>query len=106
MTLFQTNLAGANLDGASFAGSTLAEVDLRGAILDRAVFYRALLLGTNLQGAMNLTSQQLVEADTLYRTRLAPRLKEEIERDHPELLEKPEESLRRRIDPQYLWLLE
>jgi hypothetical protein len=58
--------------------------------LQGAKLRRADLRGANLQGAMNITSDQLCKAKTLYEAQLDPELREIVKKEYPELLVKPQ----------------
>ncbi len=95
-------LAGANLQGAALSFTNLQEADLhsanlQGADLSFANFELTLLEDANLQGAdlsmaKNLSVDQLLEAETLYKAQLPDKMQEEIKQQKPELLEKPEDK--------------
>jgi Pentapeptide repeats (8 copies) len=92
-----TSLEGALLTGAHIEDATLMHTHLEGAILTNAHLKRAVLIGTcldgadltgaNLEGVWGLTVEQLASVKTLYRARLDPPLLEQIQQQHPHLLE-------------------
>ena len=88
----------AHLEGANLAGA-----DLRGAYLGLADFRGANLWGANLEGAHTLTVEQLATVKTLYDAHLDPPLLEQIRRQYPHLLEKPQDQRGRPLSEK-LWL--
>ena len=65
--LFKADLREANLSGANLTGAILSAVDLRGAIVSSTIFDNAVLSGTdlrgvNLEGAIGLSTDQVIEA--------------------------------------------
>jgi hypothetical protein len=59
------------------------------------LLYKLLLWGANLEGAKNLTVEQLSTVKTLYDAHLDPPLLEQIRRRYPHLLEKPQGQVAR-----------
>jgi hypothetical protein len=70
----------------------LAEANLREADLARADLRGANPWGANLEGAKTLMVEQLATVKTLYDARLDPPLGEQIQRQYPHLLEKPQDQ--------------
>jgi Pentapeptide repeats (8 copies) len=77
LNLAQTDLRGAYLPGAQLQGADLRGAQLRGAHLAHA----------QLEGARDLTVEQLSIVNTLYRAQLDPPLQEQIQQQYPQLLE-------------------
>jgi uncharacterized protein YjbI with pentapeptide repeats len=90
--LAEANLREADLGGARLEGANLAGADLRGAYLARADLRGANPWGANLEGAKTLMVEQLATVKTLYDARLDPPLGEQIQRQYPHLLEKPQDQ--------------
>jgi uncharacterized protein YjbI with pentapeptide repeats len=100
---FEANLQGANLFQANFQDAKLEDANLQGANLSQANFQNAKLRNANLRGAnvreanfqgaylgaTRLTEEQIYSVKTLYKAELDPWLKEKIEKERPDLLEKP-----------------
>jgi hypothetical protein len=80
------DLRGAQLQGADLRAARLEKADLRAARLEKAD-----LRSTRLEGATNLTVAQLSTVKTLYQAQLDPPLREQIQQQSPQLLEKPRE---------------
>jgi hypothetical protein len=92
VALARANLREADLRGTRREGAHLAGADLRGAYLARADLRGANLWGANLEGAKILTVEQLATVKTLYDAPLDPPLREQIQRQYPHLLEKPQDQ--------------
>ena len=77
-----TNLEEAILCEANLHGADLKDTNLNGANLEEA----------DLHCVKNLTIEQLSKVKTLYKAKLDPELREQIEKDYPHLLKEPKES--------------
>jgi uncharacterized protein YjbI with pentapeptide repeats len=77
----------AKLEKASLYGANLEKADLLEANINRAI-----LLQTRLKGALHLSINQLSQATTLYKAELDNDLREQVEKDYPYLLKRPESS--------------
>lgn len=73
--LIKANLKNANLEGADLSGTVLAEADLSGADLKDTELYETWLNSANLEGALNLTPEQLEDANIDQNTRLPDYIK-------------------------------
>jgi uncharacterized protein YjbI with pentapeptide repeats len=90
--LKKTNFARAHLEGVNLWKAHLQGASLVGAYLKGANLERADLSGANLEVAKNLTLQQLATVRTLFDARLDAPLLEQIQRQYPHLLEKPQDQ--------------
>jgi hypothetical protein len=79
-------LIGANLTKADLSGADLSRTNLTKAILSGAKLSRAKLSWAGLSAAENITAKQLLEAATLYRTKMDADILKEIKEKKPELL--------------------
>jgi uncharacterized protein YjbI with pentapeptide repeats len=96
------NLEGTDLStiiatGASFYSANLKGVDLRGADLTRTNWRLTTLTGATLDkadltGARNLKPSQLAEARSLHEATIDGALRQELEEQHPKLIESLNES--------------
>jgi len=91
-SLFHVNIQGANLMCARFQEADLTGSNLHGANFRYADLQGANLSRANLQGAINLTVEQLSNVKTLYEAKLDSDLMEQIEENYPHLLEQLEEE--------------
>jgi len=99
--LMEAGLMEADLHGATLVKANLKEADLRGADLRGAILERAILEGADLRGAIlegaNLelarywSVDQICKARSLYRAKLHPALKKQINEKCPVLLKKPQQ---------------
>ena len=80
----QRNFSEYNLSGADLSNADLSNADLRGADLQGAD-----LRGVDLHEAKNLTINQLAVVKTLYKAKLDPNLRKQIEEKYPHLLKMP-----------------
>ena len=87
-TLFST----ADLTYAIFSEADLEEAEFNGANLENASFREANLKGANLEGAKNLTINQLSKAKTLYNAKLDPELEKTLKENYPHLFNKPKDG--------------
>jgi hypothetical protein len=97
--LYEAKLGGANLYEASFYEANLSRANLSVTNLYKASFYEANLSEANLSEAnlyktdlrktKNLTIEQLSKVKTLYKAKLDPDIKKQIEEKYPDLLKKP-----------------
>lgn len=91
------NLKGAEFWGANLKGTLLREANLEGANLmeanlEGAILMYATLKGANLEGARNLTIDQLSKVKTLYNAKLDPELEKPLREKYPALFEKPKDE--------------
>ncbi len=105
------SFCGASFDDASFVGTDLSEADMSHSVCDGTIFNHAVCVGTwfkevTFKGASfigtdlseanfresNITAEQLLEAKTLYKAKLPDAVREEIMRERPRLLDKPDED--------------
>jgi hypothetical protein len=94
------NIRRLNREGAApetLKNAYLTETDLKGTDLSETSVHKADLSGANLRGAdlrgiRNAAASTFAEAETLFKARLDPDLKSEIETEYPELLEPYVES--------------
>ncbi len=82
----------ANLEKTSLVNANLQNAILLGADLREAYLREVDFQGANLIEVKNLQVEQLLLAKTLYKAILPDGMKEEIKRQKPELLEKPEDE--------------
>ncbi|MBT3880507.1 MAG: pentapeptide repeat-containing protein [Candidatus Scalindua sp.] len=88
--LYRADLRGADLYNANLRHAFLEGVDLEGADLLQADLFGANLINANLKNTEQLTVKQLSVVETLYNVQnLKPSLLEEIKKDYPHLLKKP-----------------
>lgn len=86
-----SSMKGTRLGYANLENSDLRDVDLEGADLYKANLNNANLRGANLRVARSITINQLAQAKTLYMTVLDLHYKNELQKLHPELFEKPQD---------------
>ena len=79
-----SNLQGARLYNTNLQGARLYNTNLEGAQLNNSN-----LEGANLSGTKNVTVEQLLKSETLYKAILPDGMEAEIRQRKPELLEKP-----------------
>jgi hypothetical protein len=90
LDLTHTDLRNTPLTRAHLEGAILWQAHLEDAILYHTYLDGAYLDGAYLEGAKYLTVEQLATVKTLHQAHLDPPLLEQIQRQHPHLLEKPE----------------
>jgi uncharacterized protein YjbI with pentapeptide repeats len=96
--LYRTNLQRANLSHANLQQSKLYKTNMHEAILVEANFRNAWIKdinfqSANLEGAKNITEEQLCEVKTLYNAKLDSDLLEEVKKRCPHVLKKPKEDM-------------
>ena len=92
--LVSANLQGVNFEEADLQNANFIVANLQGVNFKEADLQNAILVIANLQGAdlsstKNLTAEQLLKAETLYKAKLPNGMEAEIKQRKPELLEKP-----------------
>jgi cation transport regulator ChaC len=90
--LEDANLNEVNLEGANFYGAKLISTKMMFAQLGNANFRRADLRGVDFRGAKGLTAEQLYIAKTLFKARLSPDIKKQIEDKCPFMFYEPEQE--------------
>jgi uncharacterized protein YjbI with pentapeptide repeats len=86
--LYGTHLEGANLTGVHLQRANLMYAHLESANFRYAYLEGAGLRDTHLEKARHLTVEQLATVNTLYQAHLDPSLREQIQQQYPQLLEK------------------
>jgi len=89
--LYRADLSGADLSVANLRRADLRRANLEGANLQGANLQRADLIRANLRRAdlgkaINITSDQLCKADTLFEATMDSELQEKVKKEYPELL--------------------
>ena len=84
--LTSAHLRDADLNNANLSGANLRGADLNGADLHNVNFNGANLALADLTKGKGLTVEQLCDAETLYETKINPRLRQQVEDRCPEVL--------------------
>jgi len=88
----KVNLKGADLSYADLTNAYFILADLRGAIMKGAILQETYFELSDLSDAKHLTIEQLVQAKTLYMSKLDPQLEVLVKKKHPHLLEEAKQE--------------